>query len=158
MPADLPRPTVPMSLLDRALQLAVQAHAGQVDKAGAPYILHPLRVMLRLHSEDERVVAVLHDVLEDSPVTLAELQALGLTALQCEALDRLTRRESQSYEQFIERVSEHALARRVKLADLADNLDRSRLAALGELGDRELERLARYERAQARLLACEPFA
>lgn len=137
-----------MSDLDTALAIAVEAHRGQVDKAGQPYILHPLRVMARLATPEERLVAVLHDVVEDSPTTLDDLRAAGFDEAVVRAVDFLTRREDESYEAFIERVDGDTLARRVKLADLEDNMTLTRLR---ELDERAVERLGRYMRAYRRL-------
>ncbi|MGE0228313.1 MAG: HD domain-containing protein [Dehalococcoidia bacterium] len=137
-----------MSDLDTALAIAVEAHRGQVDKAGQPYILHPLRVMARVSTPEERLVAVLHDVVEDSPTTFDDLRAAGFDEAVVRAVDFLTRREDETYEAFIERVDGDALARRVKLADLEDNMTLTRLR---ELDDRAVERLGRYMRAYRRL-------
>jgi (p)ppGpp synthase/HD superfamily hydrolase len=137
-----------MPTLEDAIALAVEAHRGQRDKAGQTYILHPLRVMMRLETEPERMAAILHDVVEDTPYTLERLRQLGYPEEVLSALDCLTKREGESYEAFIERVRPHPLARRVKLADLEDNMDVRRLVALGP---KEAERLARYRAAWARL-------
>jgi (p)ppGpp synthase/HD superfamily hydrolase len=137
-----------MPTLEDAIALAVEAHRGQRDKAGQAYILHPLRVMMRLETEAERMAAILHDVVEDTPYTLERLRELGYPEEVLGALDCLTKREGESYEAFIERVRPHPLARRVKLADLEDNMDVRRLLAVGP---RETERLARYRAAWARL-------
>jgi (p)ppGpp synthase/HD superfamily hydrolase len=137
-----------MPTLEDAIALAVEAHRGQRDKAGQTYILHPLRVMMRLETENERMAAILHDVVEDTPYTLERLRELGYPEEVLGALDCLTKREGESYEAFIERVRPHPLARRVKLADLEDNMDVRRLLAVGP---RETERLARYRAAWARL-------
>jgi (p)ppGpp synthase/HD superfamily hydrolase len=137
-----------MPTLEDAIALAVEAHRGQRDKAGQTYILHPLRVMMRLETEAERMAAILHDVVEDTPYTLERLRELGYPEEVLGALDCLTKREGESYEAFIERVRPHPLARRVKLADLEDNMDVRRLLAVGP---RETERLARYRAAWARL-------
>jgi (p)ppGpp synthase/HD superfamily hydrolase len=134
--------------LEDAIALAVEAHRGQRDKAGQTYILHPLRVMMRLETEAERMAAILHDVVEDTPYTLERLRQLGYPEEVLGALDCLTKREGESYEVFIERVRPHPLARRVKLADLEDNMDVRRLQAVGP---KEAERLARYRAAWARL-------
>jgi len=112
--------------LEDSIILATQAHAGQVDKAGVSYILHPLRVMFRVRSEVERTVAILHDVVEDTSITLGDLREAGYSEEILEAVDHLTRREGETYRQFIERVREDELARIVKLADLEDNMDPSR--------------------------------
>jgi (p)ppGpp synthase/HD superfamily hydrolase len=137
-----------MPTLEDAIALAVEAHRGQRDKAGQTYILHPLRVMMRLETEAERMAAILHDVVEDTPYTLERLRELGYPEEVLGALDCLTKREGESYEAFIERVRPHPLARRVKLADLEDNMDVRRLPSVGP---KESERLARYRAAWARL-------
>jgi len=138
-----------VSLLEEAIAIAVAAHRGQVDKAGAPYILHPLRVMFAMTTDEERIAAVLHDVLEDCGWTLDGLRERGLPESVLQALDGLTRREGESYEAFVARAAANPIARRVKLADLEDNMDLRRLA---ELTPRDAERLARYHRAWALLL------
>lgn len=137
-----------MSTLEDAISLAVEAHRGQRDKAGRPYILHPLRVMMRLETDEERTVAILHDVVEDTPWTLERLRERGYPAEVLAALDALTKREGETYEDFVERLRPNALARRVKLADLEDNMDVRRLAAVTP---KDAERLARYRAAWARL-------
>jgi (p)ppGpp synthase/HD superfamily hydrolase len=134
--------------IEDAIVLAAQSHRGQVDKAGAPYILHPLRVMLRLKDEADRIAAVLHDVLEDAGITVEFLRERGYREEVLGALDALTRREGESYADFIERAAGNPLARRVKLADLADNLDASRLP---EVTPKDRELLARYQAAWERL-------
>jgi (p)ppGpp synthase/HD superfamily hydrolase len=145
--------------LEDAIALALRAHRGQVDKAGQPYVLHPLRVMLALETDDERMVGVLHDVVEDSgkddpsrQITLADLRALGYLESVLAALDLVTRRDDESYEEFIARLLPSPIARRVKLADLADNLDLTRLP---EITPKDSERLSRYLRARQTLLAAE---
>src|SRR5262245_28479422 len=135
-----------MSTLERAIEIAAKAHAGQLDKAGAPYILHPLRVMFRLQDPAARITAVLHDVVEDSSWTIEDLRAEGFDAPVLAAVDALTRRSGESYEDFVRRAGLHPIAYPVKLADLADNLDLSRIASPTE---RDEARIARYERAQA---------
>ena len=138
--------------LEDAIALAVEAHRGQRDKAGQTYILHPLRVMMRLETEMERMVAVLHDVVEDSPWTLERLRGLGYPEEVLGALDCLTKREGETYEAFIERLLPNPLARRVKRADLEDNMDVRRLPAVTA---KDAERLARYRAAWARLREAE---
>ncbi len=142
---------VPMNgkpALEDAIILAAGAHRGQVDKAGEPYILHPLRVMRRLGDEAGRIAAVLHDVLEDTAITLGDLRHAGYGEEVLQALEALTRREGEEYADFIERAARNSLARRVKLADLADNLDAARLP---EITERSRERLVRYSAAWERL-------
>jgi (p)ppGpp synthase/HD superfamily hydrolase len=137
-----------MPTLEDAIALAVEAHRGQRDKAGQTYILHPLRVMMRLDTDAERMAAILHDVVEDTPYTLERLRELGYPEEVLGALDCLTKRDGETYEAFIERVRPHPLARRVKLADLEDNMDVRRLPTVGP---KEAERLARYRAAWTRL-------
>lgn len=137
-----------MPTLEDAIALAVEAHRGQRDKAGQTYILHPLRVMMRLDTDSERMAAILHDVVEDTPYTLERLRELGYPEEVLGALDCLTKRDGETYEAFIERVRPHPLARRVKLADLEDNMDVRRLPTVGP---KEAERLARYRAAWTRL-------
>ncbi len=137
-----------MPTLEDAIALAVEAHRGQRDKAGQTYLLHPQRVFVRQETEPERMVAILHDVVEDTPWTLERLRELGYPEEVLGALDCLTKREGETYEAFIERVLPHPLARRVKRADLEDNMDVRRLPAVTA---KDAERLARYRAAWARL-------
>lgn len=136
---------VPMAAI-----LAIACHLGRTDKGGRPYLLHPLRVMSRLETEAEWCAALLHDVVEDGPVTLEDLRERGFSPEVVAAVDGLTRRKGEAYEAYVERAGGIPIARRVKLADLADNLDVTRLP---ELGEEELERLARYHRAWRALSA-----
>lgn len=140
----------PMSHLKRAIEIATLAHSGQVDKAGAPYIDHPLRVMKRLNGELARIVGVLHDVLEDSAWTAVDLAAEGFSGEVLEALDAVTRRAGEGYGAFVRRAGEHPVGRLVKLADLADNLDISRTP---EPTAENIARLNKYQRAVASLMA-----
>ncbi len=110
-----------MPTIEDAILWATEVHRGQVDKAGHPYILHPLRVMLRMTSDDARFVAILHDTIEDSDHTLDDLRALGYSETIIAAVDAITRRADETYEQFIQRLKPNPLARKVKLADLLDN-------------------------------------
>jgi (p)ppGpp synthase/HD superfamily hydrolase len=144
-----------MSTLERAIEIAARAHAGRVDKAGAPYLLHPLRVMLRLDDPEARIAAVLHDVVEDSTWTIEQLRAEGFTPEVLAAVDALTHRHGEPYLEYVRRAGQHALARRVKLADLDDNLDLSRIATPT---DRDLARLEKYHQARALLTSMSPTA
>lgn len=141
-----------MPTLEDAIVLATQAHRGQVDKVGQPYILHLLRVMLRLEGEAAQMAGILHDLVEDTDYAFDDLRALGYAEELLQALDCLTRRPEESYEQFIERASANPLARRVKRADLEDNMDIRRLPTIGE---KDLERLNRYIAAWRQILAME---
>jgi (p)ppGpp synthase/HD superfamily hydrolase len=131
--------------LERAISIAAEAHAGQVDKAGAPYVLHPLRMMLQVSSMDERIVAVLHDVCEDCPGwTFDRLRGEGFPEHIIEALRSVTKREGEDYESFARRAAANPIGRCVKLADLHDNCDLSRIAAPSE---RDFHRIEKYRRA-----------
>ena len=137
-----------MSTLERAIEIALRAHAGQTDKAGAPYVLHPLRLMLRMSTLPEMIVAVLHDVVEDSTITLGDLRQESFSDEVIDAVSAVTRREGEAYETFVRRAAANPLATRVKLADLEDNMD---LLRLKELGERDIQRLKRYHRAWEQL-------
>ena len=134
--------------LEEAVEIAVAAHRGQTDKAGQPYLLHPLRLLAQMRTASEQIVAVLHDVVEDSDWTFEMLRERGFGSDILAALDALTRREDEPYEDYVERAATLPLARRVKIADLEDNLDVRRL---GALTDTDRERLDRYRRAWLRL-------
>jgi hypothetical protein len=135
-----------MSTLERAVAISAEAHAGQVDKAGTPYILHPLRLMLEMETAEERIAAVLHDVVEDSDWTLERLRGEGFSPAVLAAVNALTRRADETYEDFVLRAGRDPIGRRVKLADLRDNCDLSRIANPTR---KDLDRVARYERAIA---------
>ncbi|MDB6066855.1 MAG: metal dependent phosphohydrolase [Pedosphaera sp.] len=127
-------------LLERAIEIAVRAHHGQRDKSGAPYILHPLRMMLRVKRPEEKMVAVLHDVVEDSDWTLAMLRKEGFPKAVLAAVDHLTRRETESYEAFVSRAIRNPLAKQIKIRDLEDNLNPLRHKILDEKAVAKLKR------------------
>lgn len=136
-----------MSTLERAIAIAAEAHGGQTDKAGAPYILHPLRMMLQMKTDEERIVAVLHDVCEDCPGwDFERLKAEGFSDRILAALDRVTKRDGEDYEAFVLRAAGDPVSRNVKLADLRDNCDLSRITLPTP---RDLERIEKYKRAIA---------
>lgn len=138
-----------MATLERAIQIAAEAHAGQIDKAGQPYILHPLRVMLRMENEHERIVAVLHDVIEDTSVTLAQLAAEGFPAIVIDAVHELTKLLGESRLSAATRVARNPIALAVKLADNSDNMDMSRIA---QPTAKDMARLEEYKAVRALLL------
>jgi (p)ppGpp synthase/HD superfamily hydrolase len=145
------------SIVEKAIALALKAHAGQVDKAGAPYVLHPLRVMMEMTCDEERVAAVLHDAVEDSEgrVTLDDIRTIGAPEAAVEAVDVLTRKDDGSeaaYGSYIDAVACNPIARRVKLADLRDNLDTRRLR---EVTERDAARLSKYLKTYAKLQALD---
>jgi (p)ppGpp synthase/HD superfamily hydrolase len=115
----------PTTLLERAIALAVEVHEGHQDGDARPYVLHPLRVMARVETDEERIVALLHDTVENGGdrVSLERLRAEGFPEAIVAAVECLTDRDGESYEDFIARIAPNPLARRVKLADIADNID-----------------------------------
>jgi (p)ppGpp synthase/HD superfamily hydrolase len=133
--------------LEDALALALEAHRGQVYPAPdpEPYILHPIRVMLGVSLPEARIVAVLHDVVEDTDLTLKTLKDHGFGLRILEAVDSLTRRPGEAYEDYVRRLASNPIAREVKLSDLQDNLANNRLLPRT---DDNLARIARYEHAQ----------
>jgi (p)ppGpp synthase/HD superfamily hydrolase len=130
--------------LERAIAIAAAAHEGQVDKGGLPYILHPLKVMLRVDTLEERIVAVLHDVVEDCGVSLDDLRKEGFSETVLTAIESVTKVLGESYEAFIERAAQNPIGRAVKLADLEENSDLSRIA---QPSWDDLERIEKYRRA-----------
>ena len=130
--------------LERAIEIAVSAHKGVKDKGGNPYILHPLRVMLSLNSEEEKIVGVLHDVVEDAEDwTFEKLQDEGFSTLILEGLKSVTKTsEDENYDEFVQRALTNAIGRQVKIADILDNLDVTRI---GELKDKDIRRLNKYK-------------
>lgn len=139
-----------MSTLEKAIALAATAHAGQVDKAGQPYILHPLRVMMRVTTEEQRIAAVLDDVVEDTPVTLEALKAQGFSDSVVEAVRALTKLPGESRLAAAERAAANPIALPVKLADNAENMDLSRIANPSE---KDFARIKEYEAVRALLVA-----
>ena len=134
-----------MSTLERAIVIAAEGHAGVKDKAGAPYILHPLRMMLALSSPDERIVAVLHDLCEDCPGwTFDRLRAEGFADHIINALDSVTKREGEDYETFVRRAAANPIGRQVKLADLRDN---SQLSRISQPTQSDFDRIEKYRMA-----------
>ena len=133
-----------MATLEKAIVIAAQAHQNQKDKAGEPYILHPLRMMVKMDSQVEKLVAVLHDVVEDSDWTFEQLSREGFAEQVVEAVKYLTRGEDEDYVAFIERIQGNRLAIKVKLADLEDNMDIRRTSRLSEA---DFDRFKKYHRA-----------
>jgi guanosine-3',5'-bis(diphosphate) 3'-pyrophosphohydrolase len=138
-----------MATLERAIAIAAAAHESQVDKAGEAYILHPLRVMLRVTSLHERMAAVLHDVIEDTDVTLHQLIAEGFPPEVTAAVDALTKRPGESRTQAALRAANNPIAREVKLADNAENMDLTRIRNPSE---RDFARIEEYKNVREILL------
>ncbi len=137
-----------MDLIEKSLSIALQAHSQQIDKAGNPYILHPLRIMEKMDTEEEMCVAILHDTIEDSPLTAESLLDAGIPSNIVEAVQVLTKTDGEDYQQFIQRVLKNELAVKVKKADIQDNLN---VLRLDTLTDDDLERVRKYHKAWKRL-------
>ncbi|MGV4464847.1 phosphohydrolase [Ornithobacterium rhinotracheale] len=129
------------NMLEKAIQIAVKSHANQKDKAGAPYVLHLIRVMQKGETEEEQICGILHDLVEDTDWTFQRLDKEGFSNEIIEALKCVTKKENESYDDFIERISKNKLAARVKINDLEDNLDIKRLKSLSL---EDLERINKY--------------
>lgn len=132
--------------IDNALKLALEVHTGQRDKGGKPYILHPIRLAMRLRTDDEELmcIAILHDALEDSKLTVTTLSQLVFSPRVIEAVLALTHIEGESYEDYIKRVALNPDAKRVKIEDLRDNSDITRLKGLSKS---DFDRMEKYHRA-----------
>ncbi len=114
-------------MLEKAISIAVEAHFGQRDKAGLPYILHPLRLMNKSQTVSEKICSILHDVVEDTTITISSLKNEEFDAYILEALDCLTKRKGEEYQKFIERIKKNKLAVKIKILDIEDNLNAARL-------------------------------
>ncbi len=133
-----------MNLLERAITIAVENHQGQTDKSGNPYILHPLHLMLQMTTEEEMITAVLHDVIEDTSISLSALAQQKFPDSILNALSLLTHTDDVSYEDYIIAIKTNPLACAVKLADLRHNMDVLRLPIIR---DKDFNRLQKYRRA-----------
>ena len=138
------------NLLAGAIKLASYHHQNQLDKGGKPYILHPLRIMMRLRTNDEELmaIAVLHDIVEDCDVTYNDLKACGMSDRVLKGVQDLTKVPGESYEQFIERLADNKDALLVKREDLRDNSDLTRLKGVTE---KDVARMQKYMRAFRRV-------
>ena len=132
-----------MSTLQRAIEIAVEAHKGQMDKAGMPYILHPLRLMFQMKTDNEKMAAVLHDVVEDSDWTLDDLKKEGFNCEVLKAVSLLTRDDNDSYDEFVQKAASNPISKAVKIADITDNLDLSRIS---NVTDKDVARVKKYQR------------
>src|SRR5829696_2310593 len=117
----MPRRRVRMATIERAIRIALDAHAGQADKDGRPYILHPISVMTGVPAGDAQIVAVLHDVVEDTHVTFAELEAAGFSRAVLDSLRLVTHVKEAPYADYVVRCKADLVAKVVKVADLRDN-------------------------------------
>lgn len=134
-----------MNQLERAIAIALRGHEGQTDRYGHPYILHPLQVMMEMDTETEMTAAVLHDVVEDSDMTLDDLAQEGFSAEVVEAVRLLTHdKEEISYEEYVRRLKPNPIARKIKLTDLQHNMD---IRRMDQVQEKDMARLEKYRAA-----------
>lgn len=133
-----------MNQLEKAITIALKAHESQVDKGKKTYILHPLRLMVQMPTEELQIIAVLHDVVEDSEYTFEDLISQGFSDEVINALRALTKQENEEYSNFILRVKTNPLATKVKIADLKDN---SNIDRLQNPTEQDFERVKKYQQA-----------
>ncbi len=133
--------------LELAKQICIEAHKGQVDKGGADYYLHPFHVARRCKNIDEKIVALLHDVVEDTNITLADLTKFFESDI-IDAVDAITKQDGISYDDYLSRVKKNPIARKVKIQDLIHNSDLSRL---NEVSEKDLKRVEKYKKSIAYL-------
>ena len=129
---------------EKAYEIAKKAHLGQIDKAGEDYIKHPEKVASFVNSDEEKAVAYLHDVIEDTELTLEDLREYGFSEGVLKAVDVITKKKGQDYQTYLNSVKENKLARVVKLADLRHNSDLTRLINITE---KDIERKEKYQKA-----------
>ena len=139
-----------MDIIEKSLEIALKAYAGQKDKAGKTYILHPLRIMAKMQTEYEMSAALLHDVIEDSDYSAEDLLAHGIPSDVVIAVELLSKVKGESYDQFVDRVLQNPLATKIKIADIEDNINVLRLKSIR---DNDLERIAKYHKAWLKLMA-----
>jgi len=144
-----------MSTIEKAVEIAAREHAGDVDKAGAPYLYHPLRLMFAVKTPFEKIAAVLHDVVEDTPVTLEDLEREGFHSDVVAAVDALTKRSGEARLDSAARAAANPIARVVKLADVTDNMDLRRIA---NPTDTDFERFKEYVKVKELLVEYKPEA
>jgi len=137
-----------MSIIEKSLKIALKAHSGQTDKAGKAYILHPLRLMAKMPTDEEKAVALLHDVIEDSDFTEQDLLDAGIPNNVVTAVKTLSKKSGENYQQFIGRVLENKLAAKIKKVDIEDNINVLRLNTLSVT---DLERVAKYHKAWCKI-------
>ncbi|MCH7974919.1 MAG: GTP pyrophosphokinase [Bacteroidetes bacterium] len=135
--------------LESAILIAIKAHQNQIDKGGSPYILHPLRIMIKMQTDEEMIVALLHDVMEDSKISLKDISKYEFNKKIMSALKDLTYSTDINYEDYIKKISKNKLARKIKLADLTDNMNLNRLPSLNK---KDFERINKYHKALKYLL------
>lgn len=131
-------------MLEKAIQIAEQAHKGQKDKGGQPYILHLFRVMQKGKTETEQICGILHDLVEDTNWTFEDLKNEGFSEEIIDVLKCLTKKKGEAYPLFIRRIAQNPIATRIKMNDLEDNMDITRLK---EITDKDYMRIVEYHSA-----------
>ncbi|MBQ6272733.1 MAG: HD domain-containing protein [Oscillospiraceae bacterium] len=129
---------------NKAMRLAYEAHQGQWDKSGVPYVFHPLHLAEQMPDEDCTVAALLHDVVEDTETTLEDLRKMGFSPRALEAVSLLTHDPAEPYLDYVARVKQNPVARTVKLADLRHNSD---LRRIDRVTEKDLARVEKYAAA-----------
>ena len=127
----------------KAIKIAFDAHMGQVDKSGVPYILHPIHLAEQMGTEEECIVALLHDIVEDTEVTFEQLEK-EFSKKVIDALRLLTHDKSVEYMEYVKKIKDNPIARKVKLADLQHNSDSTRLL---EMTSKDINRIEKYKKA-----------
>ena len=133
-----------IELREKAMQIAINVHREQVDKAGIPYINHPIRVERRCSRQEDRLVALLHDTIEDGDIASEYLLLVGFSQEVVDAILSVSRKRGEDYFEFIQRCKANPIGRRVKICDLEDNMDITRL---NQLTGKDIERLKKYHKA-----------
>ncbi len=131
-------------LTKKAMQLCFDSHKEQVDKSGMPYIFHPLILAEQMDTEETTIVALLHDVVEDTHITLEDLRSMGFGETVLEAINLMTHEKGVPYMEYVAAIKKNPIARQVKIADLRHN---STLSRLDSVGQKDLERVAKYNKA-----------
>lgn len=131
-------------LYDKALRIAIRAHEGQKDRSGKEYIMHPIRVSERCVTMQAKIVALLHDTIEDTDITPDDLLSEGFPQTIVDGVLSVTRREDETYEEFVRRSEQNAIGKEVKLADLEDNMD---IRRLNDITEEDVQRLRKYHKA-----------
>jgi GTP diphosphokinase / guanosine-3',5'-bis(diphosphate) 3'-diphosphatase len=137
--------------LEKAIEIATKVHANQTDKGGNPYIQHPLRVMNAVDTTEEKIVAVLHDSVEDSDLTLEDLTAEGFSDRIISAIGAISKRGCEKRKDYLQRVINNPIALKVKIADMTDNMDISRIPNPTE---KDYERTRIYKKTRLKLQKC----
>lgn len=133
-----------MATLEKAIEIAARAHAGVSDKNGQPYILHPIRVMLGVEGETARIVAILHDVVEDTDLKFKDIAKEGFSEEVMEALKLVTHKSGQSYTDYVIACQANETAKQVKLSDLRDNSSLNRMLVRADKLPKDSARVMRY--------------